>query len=286
VSRAPAAATAAAAAAADVAAAPVVVTGAAGAAGVVGAASASRVPARAAVVRVVGLHHRYPGAAGESLAGIDLEVRAGEVVALVGPSGCGKSTFLSVLAGLEHPTAGTVSTSAAATALMFQDATLFPWLTVAGNLDLVLRLKGVPRVGRAARIRELLSLVRLAGQADARPHELSGGMRQRVALARAFAQEADLVLMDEPFGALDAVTRAGMHAELERLRRERPFTVVLVTHDVREAAVLADRVLVLGVPGRVVAEVAVDLGRPRAGRPGLDELAHRLEDLLPGRTGG
>jgi len=278
VSRAPAAA-AAAAAAADVAAAPVVV------AGVGGAASTSLVPTRAAVLRVVGLHHRYPGAAGESLAGIDLEVRAGEVVALVGPSGCGKSTFLSVLAGLEHPTAGTVSTSAAATALMFQDATLFPWLTVAGNLDLVLRLKGVPRGGRRARISELLSLVRLSGQADARPHELSGGMRQRVALARTFAQEADLVLMDEPFGALDAVTRAGMHAELERLRRERPFTVVLVTHDVREAAVLADRVLVLGVPGRVVAEVAVDLGRPRAGRPALDELAHHLESLLPGRTG-
>jgi len=282
VSRAPASAAAAAdvTAAREVAAAPVVV------AGVAGAASTSLVSTHAAVLRVVGLHHRYPGAAGESLAGIDLEVRTGEVVALVGPSGCGKSTFLSVLAGLEHPTAGTVSTSAAATALMFQDATLFPWLTVAGNLDLVLRLKGVPRAARPARIGELLSLVRLSGQVDARPHELSGGMRQRVALARAFAQEADLVLMDEPFGALDAVTRAGMHAELERLRRERPFTVVIVTHDVREAAVLADRVLVLGVPGRVVAEVAVDLGRPRAGRPALDELAHHLEGLLPGRTGG
>ncbi len=249
------------------------------------AAAGTRVLERPAVLRVAGLRHRYPGAVHESLAGVDLDVAPGEVVALVGPSGCGKSTLLSVLAGLEKPTAGTVTATAGETALMFQDASLFPWLTVAGNLDLVLRLRGVPRARRPARVAELLALVRLTGRGDARPHELSGGMRQRVALARAFAQEAELVLMDEPFGALDAVTRAGMHAELERLRNDRPFTVVLVTHDVREAAVLADRVLVLGVPGRVVAEVPVDLPRPRAGRPAVDDLARHLDSLLPGHTG-
>lgn len=252
-------------------------TGAAAGTGPRGTSSSS-------VLRVSGLHHHYAGAAQESLAGVDLDVHPNEVVALVGPSGCGKSTLLSILAGLDQPTAGTITASANQTALMFQDASLFPWLTVAGNLELVLKLRGVPRRERPARAEELLALVRLTGRGDARPHELSGGMRQRVALARAFAQEADLVLMDEPFGALDAVTRAGMHAELEHLHVARPFTVVLVTHDVREAAVLADRVLVLGVPGRVVAEVAVDLPRPRAGRSEVDDLSRHLGSLLPGHA--
>lgn len=248
------------------------------------AAAGSRGTPSSSMLRVSGLHHRYTGAAQESLAGVDLDVHPNEVVALVGPSGCGKSTLLAILAGLDQPTAGTITAAARETALMFQDASLFPWLTVAGNLELVLKLRGVPRGERPARVQELLGLVRLTGRGDARPHELSGGMRQRVALARAFAQEADLVLMDEPFGALDAVTRAGMHAELERLHVARPFTVVLVTHDVREAAVLADRVLVLGVPGRVVAEVAVDLPRPRAGRAEVDDLSRHLGSLLPGHA--
>jgi NitT/TauT family transport system ATP-binding protein len=237
--------------------------------------------AGAPVLTVRGLRHRYAGAEHESLAGIDLDVFPGEVLALVGPSGCGKSTLLSILAGLDRPTAGEITSTAAATALMFQDASLFPWLTVEGNLDLALKLRGVPRARRPAQVAELLGLVRLAGRGAARPHELSGGMRQRVALARAFAQEADLVLMDEPFGALDAVTRAGMHVELDRLRAERPFTVVLVTHDVHEAAALADRVLVLGVPGHIIADVTVDLPRPRTAAADVDALARRLGALLP-----
>ena len=161
---------------------------------------------------------------------------------------------------------------------MFQDATLMPWLTVGGNVDLALRLRGVPRSERPDRIRELLALVHLDGRQEQRPHELSGGMRQRVALARVLAQEADLVLMDEPFGALDAMTRDAMHDELERLWSEHGLTVLFVTHNVREAVRLGDRVVVLASgPGRVKAEMAVPLPRPR--RIDSSEVAARAAAL-------
>ena len=182
----------------------------------------------------------------------------------MGASGCGKSTLLSLLAGLTQPTSGSLTLSTERTALMFQDATLMPWLTVGENVDLALRLRGVPRAERPDHVSDLLGLVRLAGLQRKRPHEFSGGMRQRVSLARMLAQQADLVLMDEPFGALDAMTRDAMHDELERIWIEHDLTVLFVTHNVREAVRLGDRVVLLSSsPGRVKSEYAIDLPRPR-----------------------
>ena len=182
---------------------------------------------------------------------ITLDVHPGEFVCLVGASGCGKTTLLNLIAGLDRPTAGTVEVQGDRTALLFQEAALFPWLTVGANVDLALRLRGVPKSDRKARTDELLELVHLGGFAKRQPHELSGGMRQRVALARALAQEADVLLMDEPFGALDAMTRDILHDELERIWRERSLSVLFVTHNVREAARLSDRtVLLTSRPGR------------------------------------
>ena len=189
--------------------------------------------------------------------------RRGEFVCLVGASGCGKSTLLSLVAGLDPPTPGTVAVDGR-TALMFQDAALLPWRTAAANVELPMKLRGVRRAERRAAARELLDLVRLGEFADKRPHELSGGMRQRVALARALAQDADVLLMDEPFGALDAITRDVLHDEIERVAAEQRLTVLFVTHNVREAARLGDRILLLSSrPGRVVAEFPVTVPRPR-----------------------
>lgn len=198
-----------------------------------------------------------------ALDGIDLCVQRGEFVCVVGASGCGKSTLLNLLAGLDTPTSGAVAVDGRV-GLMFQEAALFPWLTAAGNVDLALRLRKVPRRDRPEIVASLLQAVRLEGFADKRPHELSGGMRQRVALARAFAQDADVLLMDEPFGALDAMTRDILHDELERLWRDRSLTVVFVTHNVREAVRLGDRVVVLtSRPGRVAHEQYIEIDRPR-----------------------
>ena len=198
-----------------------------------------------------------------ALDGLSFDVAPGEFVAIVGASGCGKSTLLHLLAGLDAPSAGRIDVAGRA-ALMFQESALFGWQTIARNVETALRLAGVPRRERSSRARALLASVHLDGFEDKRPHELSGGMRQRAALARALAQDAEVLLMDEPFGALDAITRDVLHAELERLWRERGFTCVFVTHDVREAVRLADRVVVLSSrPGRVLADVPVDLTRPR-----------------------
>jgi NitT/TauT family transport system ATP-binding protein len=165
---------------------------------------------------------------------------------------------------------------------MFQEAALFPWLSVADNVALPLRLKGVGRKERRARAAELLELVHLGGQEQRRPHELSGGMRQRVALARSLAQDADILLMDEPFGALDAMTRDLLHDELERVWSENGLTVVFVTHNVREAARLADRIVLLtSRPGRVAAEFVVDNPRPRRiDSPEVSKLAATVTDRL------
>jgi NitT/TauT family transport system ATP-binding protein len=161
---------------------------------------------------------------------------------------------------------------------MFQESALFPWLTVRGNIETALRLRGVPRRARRAEAERLLDSVHLHGFGDRRPHELSGGMRQRGALARALAQDADVLLMDEPFAALDAITREVLHAELERHWTERGLTIVFVTHDVREAVRLGDRVVLMSSrPGRVKAEYDVTLPRPRRfDDAAVTELASRI----------
>lgn len=194
---------------------------------------------------------------------VSVTVERGEFVCIVGASGCGKSTLLSLVAGLDRASGGQVNVTGR-TALMFQESALLPWRTAAGNVELALKLNGVPRSARRDRALELLGLVRLADFADKRPHELSGGMRQRVALARALAQDAEILLMDEPFGALDAITRDVLHDEIERVAAERSLTVLFVTHNVREAARLGDRIVLLSSrPGRVAAEFPVVVERPR-----------------------
>jgi NitT/TauT family transport system ATP-binding protein len=213
---------------------------------------------------------------------VSLTVAPGEFICLIGASGCGKSTLLNLVAGLDQPTAGTVSVSVRQVALMFQEPALFPWLTAAGNVELAMRARKVPKAERQQRTAELLDLVRLSGFGGKRPHELSGGMRQRVALARALAQDADVLLMDEPFGALDAMTRDVLHDELDRIREGRPFTVMFVTHNVREAVRLGDRVVLLSShPGRVAGEFEVPIPRPRRiDSTPVAELAATITDKL------
>src|SRR4051812_1094597 len=157
-----------------------------------------------------------------------------EFLCIVGAAGCGKSTLLNLIADLDKPTTGTIDTGGRKVAFMFQEATLFPWLTAGQNVDLALKMRGMPKAERADRVEELLKLVHLGGRQDKRPHELSGGMRQRTQLARVLAQEAEIVLMDEPFAALDAMTRDSMHDEIERIQAELGLTIVFVTHNVRE----------------------------------------------------
>ena len=192
---------------------------------------------------------------------VTVDVGRGEFVCIVGASGCGKSTLLSLVAGLDRPTSGELD-ARGRVALMFQEAALLPWRTAAENIELALKLRGVPRRERRPRALDLLATVRLAEFADRRPHELSGGMRQRVALARSLAQEADILLMDEPFGALDAITRDVLHDELERVVAETGLTVLFVTHNVREAARLGDRIVLMSSrPGRVVRTFDVPVPR-------------------------
>jgi NitT/TauT family transport system ATP-binding protein len=218
------------------------------------------------VVRLEAVSKRY-GTGDNALLALDrvsLTVGQGEFVCLLGASGCGKSTLLSLIAGLDAISGGTLDIGGRAVSLMFQEAALFPWLSVAGNVELPLQLRGVGKAERRRRAAELLDVVRLRGFGDKRPHELSGGMRQRVALARALAQDADILLMDEPFGALDAMTRDILHDELERIWRERSLTVLFVTHNVREAVRLGDRVVLLSSrPGRVIEDFPVKHERPR-----------------------
>ena len=195
---------------------------------------------------------------------ISIEVQSGEFVCLVGASGCGKSTLLSMIAGLDKPTAGSITLNEGRPALMFQEPALLPWLTVQDNVELPLKLQKVDRSTRRERVAELLQLVHLDAFAGKRPHELSGGMRQRVALARALAQTTRVLLMDEPFAALDAITRDVLHEDLARIHASTGITIVFVTHNVREAVRLGDRVVMLSSrPGRVVAEWDVDITGPR-----------------------
>jgi NitT/TauT family transport system ATP-binding protein len=195
---------------------------------------------------------------------ITLDVASGEFVTLLGASGCGKSTLLNLVAGLDETSAGTIEVPGGRPALMFQEHALFPWLTAGQNIELALKTRGVSRAERRPEAERLLELVRLQGAHRKRVHELSGGMRQRVALARSLAQDSQLLLMDEPFAALDAITRDVLHEELTRIWTETHVSVLFVTHNVREAVRLAQRVVLLSSrPGRIAREWQVDIPQPR-----------------------
>ncbi|MBI3761269.1 MAG: ABC transporter ATP-binding protein [Chloroflexi bacterium] len=216
------------------------------------------------------VHHGRGGAV-TALENIDLRVGSGEFVCLVGPSGCGKTTLLNLLAGLESPSEGEVYADDKivcgpdpSRVLIFQEAALFPWLTVQANVEFGLKMNGASPQTAECQAERLLRIAHLDQFSRAWVHELSGGMKQRLALARALAVEPAVLLMDEPFGALDAITRDLLHRELQELWMKTGKTVVFVTHNVREAVVLGDRVLVMSPrPGRLVAEHCVDLPRPR-----------------------
>lgn len=214
----------------------------------------------------------------EAIGGIDLDVADGEFVSVLGASGCGKSTLLSIIAGLEKPTSGEVQVNGPQPALMFQESALFPWLTVRENVEAPMKFAGVPREERRERAQELLATVRLAEAGDRRPHEVSGGQRQRVALARSLAQNARVLLMDEPFAALDAITRDLLHGELAQVWTQQRMAVVFVTHNVREAVRLGERVVLLSSrPGQVREEWRVGLSQPRTQEtPEVMDLARRI----------
>ena len=217
-----------------------------------------------------GVAKTYPGGL-EAIAPLNLEIATGQTTALVGPSGCGKSTLLRMIAGLEAPTAGHITiggrspaetAKAAELALAFQDPSLLPWRTVRGNIELALTL--TRQAPAPERVEGLIRLVGLEGFADTRPAELSGGMRQRAAIARALVTEPSLLLLDEPFGAVDELTRQQLARELPSVWEATGTTTMLVTHSVSEAVTLADRIIVFSPrPARIVADIAVNLSRPR-----------------------
>jgi NitT/TauT family transport system ATP-binding protein len=206
-----------------------------------------------------------------ALENITLQVKAGEFLCIVGPSGCGKSTLLHLIAGLSRPTSGEILVDGSPVdgpgtdrILIFQELGLFPWLTVAQNIEFGLKVQGMARAEREEKVRHYLHLVQLSKFANSYTHQLSGGMRQRVALARALVTEPDVLLMDEPFAALDAQTRDLLHDELERIWDDTGRTIIFVTHNVREAVRLGDRVALLTFrPGQVKQEFPISLPRPR-----------------------
>jgi len=229
-----------------------------------GADAGAAQPGYAARIDRVSKSFGRPGARQLVLDDIRLDVAPGEFVTLLGASGCGKSTLLGLIAALDQPSSGTIDVPGGRPALMFQEHALFPWLTAGKNIELALRMRGVPRAERRTETERLLELVRLKGAYRKRVHELSGGMRQRVALARALAQDSRLLLMDEPFAALDAITRDVLHEELTRIWSETGVSVLFVTHNVREAVRLAQRVVLLtSRPGRIGREWRVDIPHPR-----------------------
>jgi NitT/TauT family transport system ATP-binding protein len=229
-----------------------------------------------------------------ALADASLQARRNEFVCLVGPSGCGKSTLLRLVAGLVAPTAGTISIAGSAvtepradTGIVFQAPTLLPWATVLDNVLFPLDMMGRLDAAGRARARDLLALVGLTGFEGKYPRELSGGMQQRAGICRALVHEPDILLMDEPFGALDALTREELTIEVMRIWRERPKTILFVTHSIPEAVLLADRVVVLSArPGRIAEIIEVRLPRPRdfdmEARPEFLSATHRIRELIFG----
>ena len=238
-------------------------------------------PTAPPLVRLQGVGKRF-GTGPLVLDGVSLDIAPGEFVCLIGASGCGKSTLLNLIAGLDARSSGTIETPPEGAAVMFQESALMPWLTASRNVELALQLRGVARAQRRERARELLDVVNLADAADKRPHELSGGMRQRVALARALAQDRPVLLMDEPFAALDAITRDLLHEELERVWRATGRTIVFVTHNVREAVRLGQRIILLSSrPGRVADEWRVPgVTARRIESPEVSKLSGEITDRL------
>jgi NitT/TauT family transport system ATP-binding protein len=207
----------------------------------------------------------------QALMPLDLVIEEGEFFSIIGPSGCGKSTLLNILAGLEKPDTGHVTVDGVRVArpgperaVVFQEAGLMPWMTVTANIEYGLKLQGVPRAERRERAVRFLKMVHLSRYAEALPHQLSGGMRQRVSIARALALEPRVLLMDEPFSALDAQTRDVLHDELQHIWQETGTTIVFVTHNIREAVYLSDRILIMTAsPGRIKRISTVPFAHPR-----------------------
>ncbi|WP_225413383.1 ABC transporter ATP-binding protein [Stigmatella hybrida] len=248
----------------------------------------TRVPAERAKIAVAQVDYAYANKV-VALKNVNLNVHSGEFVCLLGPSGCGKSTLLYALAGQLVPTGGTVSIDdqrirgpGPDRLLMFQEAALFPWMTVQGNLQFALAARGVPRAERKARALEFIQRVQLSGFENTLPHQLSGGMKMRVSLARALATDPAVLLMDEPFGALDAQTRIHMQELLQSIWLRTRKTVVFVTHDVHEALMLSTRVVLMAPrPGRIVKDLEVHLPMPRSLEDRrLNEMARYLRMLM------
>ena len=256
-------------------------------------------------IRLLGVEKRYAGPEGTVVAvdRTDLDIRGGEFLALVGPSGCGKTTILRMISGLTEPTAGEIrvgernlwhgsqrdSVAVQEMGVVFQDANLFPWFSVEDNVALPLRLRGIERAQRLRKAAELCQLVGISGFEKAWPRQLSGGMRQRAAIARALSYDPRVLLMDEPFGALDAITRDQLNLELQRIWLAERCTIVFVTHSIAEAVFLGDRVLLLSPrPGKIDTSLEVPFERPRRTQiqalPEFQQLVQRLRDRLEAIT--
>lgn len=240
-------------------------------------------------IRNVSKIFETPAGTVTALQGIDLDIAAGEFVCLLGPSGCGKSTLLNALAGFQPPSTGdiriaghAVTTPGPDRGMVFQEYALFPWMTVAKNVAFGLEIKGLPRREIKERVEQLLVKLNLIDFKDRYPKELSGGMRQRVAIARILALDPPILLMDEPFGALDALTRNRLQDELLRIWTEFRKTIIFVTHSIEESIYLADRIVVMTYrPGTVKRDIAVDLARPRdTASYGFNELKRELARLV------
>jgi NitT/TauT family transport system ATP-binding protein len=235
-----------------------------------------------------------------ALTGIDLQIAAGELVSLIGPSGCGKSTLLRIIGDLIEPTEGTVTVNGKSAhqarvdrdyGIVFQAPVLFDWRSVQANVAMPLEVKGVPKAERDQRVRDTLELVELSDFARHHPYQLSGGMQQRVSIARAIALEPSILLMDEPFGALDEMTRERMNSEVQRIWQQTGTTVIFVTHSIPEAVFLSSKVVVMSPrPGRIVSVIDVDLPRPRTDdtreTPRYFELITEVRETLRGRRSG
>jgi NitT/TauT family transport system ATP-binding protein len=236
------------------------------------------------MIDIQAVSKRFTGPKGEpvdALLPVTLSIPEGAFISIVGPSGCGKSTLLRLIAGLDEPTEGRLTIGGDATArrigFVFQEPVLLPWLSTLANIRFPLDTAGVPRAAADATARRLVALVGLQGFEEALPHQLSGGMRQRAAIARALSYDPPILLMDEPFGALDLLTRDRLNDELLHIWRETGKTIVFVTHSVEEAAYLSDRVVVMSArPGRVRAVHDVDLPRPRGEATKLDPRFHQF----------